>query len=72
MLAIEIPSRLTPQAKHILLDYNGTIATDGLLLPDLPERLFALQRFCTVRVLTADTYGTIQAQCAPPSARRRS
>ncbi|MEG1683490.1 MAG: ATPase P [Oscillospiraceae bacterium] len=65
MLTIQIPGRETPLTlAHVVLDYNGTLAKDGLLLPGVAERLTALARSVTVTVLTADTYGTAASQCS--------
>ena len=65
MLTIEIPGRETLEISHVVLDYNGTVAVDGALLPGLAERIAALKKSVTVTVLTADTYGTVRAQCEP-------
>lgn len=65
MLTIEIPGRVPLEIYHVVMDYNGTVAVDGMLLPGLAERIAQLKRFVTVTVLTADTYGTVAAQCEP-------
>ncbi len=65
MLTIEIPGRETLEISHVVLDYNGTVAVDGALLPGLAERIATLKESATVTVLTADTYGTVRAQCEP-------
>lgn len=64
MIQVDIPGRETLTIEHIALDYNGTIAFDGTLLPGISERIQALSQVAQVYVLTADTYGTVQAQCA--------
>lgn len=64
MIQVEIPGRDTLTIAHVALDYNGTIAFDGALLPGLEERIRALSELVHVYVLTADTYGTVRAQCA--------
>ena len=64
MLKIEIPGRTPLEVRHLVLDYNGTIAVDGLLLKGLAEPLEALSRSLEIHVLTADTYGTAASQCA--------
>jgi soluble P-type ATPase len=43
--------------EHIVLDYNGTLAVDGLLLPSVKEALNRLADKLTVHVITADTFG---------------
>ena len=61
MIKIEIPGRETIEIEHVVLDYNGTIALDGQLIAGAAERMSKLAR---IYVLTADTYGTVRAQCA--------
>ena len=64
MIRIEVPGRERPyEIKYILLDYNGTIARDGLLLEGAAERIRALSERVPVYVLTADTYGNVRRQC---------
>ncbi len=62
---IEIPGRGTYKIEHAVFDYNGTIAVDGTLLPGVADafRQLAAQHL-DIRVLTADTYGTVRQQCA--------
>jgi len=45
-----------------VLDYNGTIAVDGMLLPGTRRRLAALARELRIHVLTADTFGNARDQ----------
>lgn len=63
MISIEIPGRETICVEHLVLDYNGTIAEDGGLIDGVAERLIRLREEVEVHVLTADTYGTVRAQC---------
>lgn len=49
---------------HLVLDYNGTLACRGRLLPGVAERLRALGRLVAVHVVTFDTFGTVRAQLA--------
>lgn len=65
MLTIEIPGREPLEICHVVMDYNGTVAVDGMLLPGLTERIAQLKGSVTITVLTADTYGTVRAQCEP-------
>ena len=57
MLKIDIPGRETLRLKHIVLDYNGTIACDGTLITGVKENLTALADQLQVHILTADTFG---------------
>ncbi len=60
MLEITIPGRETIRARHLLLDINGTLSCDGALLPGVEERLHRLKEHLSVRLLTADTFGTAE------------
>lgn len=60
MLTIDIPGRDRLELHTLLLDYNGTIAADGAVLPEVLPRIRKLQEQLQVLVLTADTYGTVQ------------
>ncbi|MCD7991928.1 MAG: ATPase P [Clostridia bacterium] len=65
MIIIEIPGREPLRIDHVVLDYNGTVAVDGLLLKGVVERISRLREHVEVHVLTADTYGTVTRQCEP-------
>ena len=62
MIKIDIPGYKIINAKHLVLDYNGTIAIDGLVMKDVPEILVKLSAHLNVHVLTADTFGTVQKE----------
>lgn len=64
MIPIDIPGFKPMRIEHVLLDYNGTIAFDGQLVPGVEELIRELTNHAHVVVLTADTYGTVQQQCA--------
>lgn len=57
MRIYEIPGMETLELRHLVLDYNGTLAIDGTLLPGVADGLRALATDLTVHVLTADTFG---------------
>ena len=44
MLTVNIPGRGALSLSHLILDYNGTIALDGLVLEGVRPRLEALAR----------------------------
>lgn len=48
--------------ENLVLDYNGTIAHDGELLPGVAERITALAGKLDIIVLTADTHGNCEAR----------
>lgn len=63
MLTIDIPGRGVLEVRQVVCDYNGTIATDGHLADGVAQRVQRLAEFAQVSVLTADTFGTVRAQC---------
>lgn len=64
MLSISIPGREELCLSHLILDYNGTIAQDGELIPGIAPRLEALSQSLSICVITADTHGTAAQKCA--------
>ena len=63
MLNIHIPGRGELVLSHLVLDYNGTIAEDGLIIPGIAERLERLSEHLHICVITADTHGTAARRC---------
>lgn len=57
MLELPIPGREPLRLAHLVLDYNGTLAVDGRLVPGVADRLTALARRLDIHVITADTFG---------------
>lgn len=64
MLALAIPGFKDLCLEHLVLDYNGTLACDGRLLPGVRERLVALAAQMQLHLLTADTFGSVRKQVA--------
>lgn len=64
MLRFAIPGRELLEIEHIVLDFNGTFACDGKVLPGVAERLNALADRVAVHIFTADTFGTAREACA--------
>jgi soluble P-type ATPase len=58
MIELDIPGRGALQLKHLVMDVNGTLAVDGILLEGLPKRIASIQDRLTVHLLTADTHGS--------------
>jgi soluble P-type ATPase len=56
MIEIDVPGRGLLRLSHLVLDVNGTLAVDGLLIDGVPERLAALRERLTLHLLTADTH----------------
>ena len=64
MIEIAVPGYRTFALKHLVLDYNGTLAWDGALLTGVGARLAALANHLTVHVITGDTFGTARRDLA--------
>ena len=60
MIELAIPGRETFRLEHLVLDVNGTLALDGILLPGVTERLATLRQALALHLLTADTHGAQQ------------
>jgi P-type E1-E2 ATPase len=59
---IEIPNYKTIKLIHIVLDYNGTIAKDGILKDEVKIILPKLTTRFKVHVITADTFGSVNRE----------
>lgn len=64
MLEINIPGAKPLLLSHLILDYNGTLACDGVLLEGVTERLEILAKPLEIHIVTADTFGSVRAQVA--------
>lgn len=62
MITIDIPGFGKLELRYVVLDYNGTLAVDGLLLPGVAEALSETAQSIDVQVITADTFGLAQSQ----------
>jgi P-type E1-E2 ATPase len=58
VIEVDVPGVGALRLQHLVLDFNGTLAVDGELLPGVAERLTALAGRLSVHVMTADTHGT--------------
>ena len=56
MLEIKIPGWTDLFIEHLVLDYNGTIAMDGVPLPGVLEILSELSQSLNIHVVTADSH----------------
>jgi len=62
MIEVSVPGYGKIEIKHLVLDYNGTIARDGLMLPWIKACLTSLAEKLQVHVVTADTFGNVACQ----------
>jgi P-type E1-E2 ATPase len=61
MLEIDVPGLKTLRLAHLVLDVNGTLALDGILLDGVGERLNVVKSSLQVHLLSADTHGGLAA-----------
>jgi soluble P-type ATPase len=62
MIEVVIPGYRTLRLEYLVMDYNGTLAVDGVLLPGVAEGLARLKDKLAIHVATADTFGKAAAQ----------
>jgi P-type E1-E2 ATPase len=58
-LSLQVPGRPSRELEYLLLDANGTLSRRGVLLDGVAERLAALRPLLQLRLLSADTFGTL-------------
>lgn len=59
MINIAIPGYGDLEIKNLVLDYNGTLANDGILITGVSELIKALSKSVEIYVITADTFGSV-------------
>lgn len=64
MLSYSVPGRGILTIKSLVLDYNGTIALDGILLSTVAQYLERLTKDLDIYIITADTFDSVRKQCA--------
>jgi P-type E1-E2 ATPase len=57
MIELNIPGRGELSIEHLVMDVNGTLAVDGILMEGVVKRIGALRDRLIVHLLTADTHG---------------
>ena len=61
-MKVTIPNYKSLEIKHVVLDYNGTLAKDGILKETASTLLQELSSLYKVHVITADTFGSVHKQ----------
>lgn len=64
MLEIAIPGADVLRLDHLVADFNGTLAADGVLLPGVADAIGRLAGSLDLHVVTADTHGSARAALA--------
>jgi soluble P-type ATPase len=57
MIDFKVPGFADLSIGHLVLDYNGTLAVDGVLINGVEKALNELAKNLQVHVITADTFG---------------
>jgi soluble P-type ATPase len=60
MIDIDIPGFGKVELKHVVLDYNGTLACDGKIQDEILQLFELLQEKLDIHILTADTFGLVR------------
>lgn len=61
MIQVDVPGFGHLSLSDLVLDYNGTLALDGTMIPGVASLLQELSRSLKVHVITADTFGQARA-----------
>ena len=64
MISVDIPGGTPLHLEDLVLDFNGTLACDGVLLPGVRERLARLSASIRVHVVTGDTFNRARIELA--------
>lgn len=62
MITFDIPGGEVLRLKHLVLDYNGTIAEDGSLFDVVKHKIALLHPDLSIHIVTADTFGSVQKE----------
>ncbi|MGD9488221.1 MAG: HAD family hydrolase [Calditrichaceae bacterium] len=62
MIEINIPGSGLLRIKHLVMDYNGTLALDGKVFGEVKGYFEKLSEQLDLHVLTADTFGSVQRE----------
>lgn len=62
MIRLDIPGNACCCIRHVVFDYNGTIARDGRIIPGVKKEIQQFSDRLGFHVLTADTFGSVKQQ----------
>ncbi len=62
MISINIPGWGELEVEYMVLDLNGTLATDGKIPSEVKEKIKALSENVQIYILTSDTQGTAREE----------
>jgi soluble P-type ATPase len=61
---VDVPAGPSLRLGHLILDVNGTLTVRGELVDGVADRIAGLREVLAVRLLSADTFGTVQEVAA--------
>jgi P-type E1-E2 ATPase len=64
MVEVTFPGSATLRLEHLVLDFNGTLACDGVLIEGVADRVARLAQVLRIHVVTGDTFATAAAALA--------
>ena len=62
MIIVNIPGYGDVELRNLVLDYNGTLATDGFLIDGMQEIIGELAKRVNICVISANTFGTVETE----------
>ena len=62
MITIAIPSLIPMSIHDLILDFNGTLAIDGKVIPGVRERIITLAADVNIHVVTGNSFGTAEEE----------
>ena len=62
MFTLDIPGFDSLAIEYLVMDYNGTLAEDGILIKGVGDILTALSARMRLHIITADTFGLAASQ----------
>ena len=62
MIEVAVPGWGELNLDYAVLDYNGTLAVDGILMPEVGDHFRSLAEALEIHVVTADTFGLASEQ----------
>jgi len=63
MITVDVPGWGSYPIRHLVLDLNGTLTLDGVLIQGVEKRILELSEKLDIHVLTADTFGNASLVC---------
>lgn len=63
MININIPGYHQLFLDILVLDYNGTLALDGIMPRQIRDKLTDLAKLLDIHIVTSDTFGSVTNQC---------